>query len=254
VGAQGVDFLPDAGSSVSNGAVTFATTHWSVVLAAQGASPAADEALEELCRTYWGPVYTYLRLSGTRPEEAEDLTQGFFATLLERKGLNAVRKEKGRLRFYLLGSLKNFLADERRRAIAQKRGNGESLISFDDVRGSRRIVVEQSDRLTADQIFDRRWAVTVLEQVLAELQEEYDSAGKLKLFNEFKKLLMHESDRPSQAEIASEFGMAENAVKQAYHRFRRRYQILLRNEVAQTVPKQTDIEDELRDLIAALRA
>jgi len=255
VGAdEGVTSLAAIDSGRRNGGAAFATTHWSVVLTAQGASPAADEALEQLCRTYWRPVYSYLRLLGTRPEEAEDLAQGFFATLLKRRGLDAVRREKGRLRSYLLSCLKHFLADERRHAIAAKRGNIEFLISFEDLRRSRRIGLEQSDRLTPDEIFDRRWAVTVLEQVLAGLQKEYGSAGNLRLFNEFKELLMHESDRPAQAEIASKFGMTENAVKQAYHRFRHRYQILLRNEVARTVPKQTDVEDELRHLIAALRA
>jgi RNA polymerase sigma factor (sigma-70 family) len=241
-------------STENGGAVGFATTHWSLVLTAQGASPAADEALEELFRTYWKPVFSYLRLQGIRPEDAEDLTQGFFAVLLQRRGLDSVRKEKGRLRSYLLASLKNFLADEHRRAIAAKRGKRERLISFEELRDSRRIRLEHSDRLTADQIYDRRWAFTVLEQVLARLQEECRSAGNMRLFYQLKKLLTDEPGKPSQAQIASEFHMTENAVKQAFHRFRRRYQTLLRNEIARTVERSGDVEDELRHLIAALRA
>jgi RNA polymerase sigma factor (sigma-70 family) len=249
-----VTSLTGVDSTEGHGAVGFATTHWSVVLTAQGRSLGADDALEKICRTYWRPIYSFLRLQGVRPEEAEDLTQGFFVVLLERRGLDTVRKEKGRLRSYLLASLKNFLADERRRAIAAKRGKGEWLISFDELGDARQVCLEQRDRLTADQIYDRRWALTVLEQVLARLQEEYGSAGNIRLFYELKKLLMDEPDRPSQADIASELDMTENAVKQAFHRFRRRYQILLRDEISRTVATPTDVEDELRHLISALRA
>ncbi len=127
------------GLSAQNGAVAFATTQWSVVLTAQGESPAAQQALEKLCRTYWRPIYSFLRLQGVRPEEAEDLTQGFFALLLERRDLDNVRKEKGRLRSYLLVSLKHFLADERRRSMAAKRGKGQWLIPLEELRDNQRI-------------------------------------------------------------------------------------------------------------------
>jgi RNA polymerase sigma factor (sigma-70 family) len=243
---------PAAGGQ--QGGVAFTTTHWSVVLEAQGESPAAQEALEKLCRTYWRPIYSFLRLQGIRPEEAEDLTQGFFALLLERRDLNTVRKEKGRLRSYLLVSLKHFLADERRHAMAAKRGKGQWLIPLEELRDSRRIDFERMDRLTADQIYERRWALTVLEQVLARLREEYRSAGNLRFFDQLKKLLMDEPGRSSQAEIATEFGMTENAVKQAFYRFRQRYQFLLRDEIAHTVAMPSDIEDELRHLISVVRA
>jgi len=236
------------------GAVAFATTHWSVVLTAQGESLAAQEALEKLCRTYWRPIYSFLRLQNVRPEEAEDLTQGFFALLLERRDLNTVRKEKGRLRSYLLVSLKHFLADEWRRAIAVKRGKGQWLIPLEELRDTHRIDVDRSDRLTPDQIYERRWALTVLEQVLARLRDEYRNAGNIRFFDQMKKMLMDEPDRPSQAEIATEFGMTENAVKQAYHRFRQRYQLLLREEIAHTVAMPSDVEDELRHLISVVRA
>jgi RNA polymerase sigma factor (sigma-70 family) len=242
------------GCGMRNGAVSFATTHWSVVLTAQGESPAADEALEKLCSTYWRPIYAYLRLQGISPEEAEDLTQGFFAVILERRDLDSVRQDKGRLRSYLLVSLKHFMADERRRAMAAKRGKGQRLIPLEELRTDQRMCLEQRDRLTADQIYERRWALTVLEQVLGRLRDEYRSAGNIPLFNQLRKLLMDESGRLSQAEIADELGMTENAVKQAFHRFRRRYQFLLRDEIAQTVAAPSDIEDELRHLIAVVRA
>jgi RNA polymerase sigma-70 factor (ECF subfamily) len=152
--------LSATGETVRGPAV-FATTHWSVVLEAQGESPAAQDALEKLCRTYWRPIYGYVRRHGAGTEDAEDLTQGFFALLLERKDLNSVRKEKGRLRSYLLTSVKHFLADESRYAMALKR-KGQRLIPFDDIQEGKRIEPERRDQLTADQIYERRWAFTVL--------------------------------------------------------------------------------------------
>ena len=187
-------------------------------------------------------------------EDAEDLTQGFFALLLERKDLNTVRKEKGRLRSYLLSSLKNFLVDEARHAMAAKRGKGQRLIPLDEIREREHADIERSDRFTADQLYERRWAFTVLEQVMARLREEYRSAGNVRFFDQMKKMLMDEPDRPSQAQVATEFDMTENAVKQAFYRFRQRYQSLLREEIAHTVAIPGDIEDELRHLIAVVRA
>ena len=232
----------------------FATTHWSVVLEAQGESPAAQEALEKLCRTYWRPIYGFVRRQGASAEDAEDLTQGFFALLLERRDLNSVRKEKGRLRSYLLASVKHFLTDESRHAMALKRGKGQRLIPFDDVREGERIDAERCDRLTADQVYERRWAFTLLEQVITRLQEEYRGAGNLRFFDQMKKMLMDEPDRSSQAQVAIEFDMTENAVKQAFYRFRQRYQMLLRDEIANTVATPVDIDDELRHLISVVRA
>src|SRR2546430_7353481 len=155
------------------GAAAFTPTHWSVVLEAQGESPAAQQALEKLCRTYWRPIFAYLRRQGRSPEEAEDITQGFFAQLLERKSFDAVRKEKGRLRSYLLGALKYFVADEQRRAMAIKRGKGQRLIPLDEFRADYRIEMEPSDPMTAEMIYERRWALTVLERVLSRLKDEY---------------------------------------------------------------------------------
>ena len=235
------------------GGAAFTTTHWSVVLTAQGESPAAQQALEKLCRTYWRPIYAFLRRQGFGPEEAEDITQGFFAQLLERRKFSAVRKEKGRLRSYLLGALKYFLADEQRRAMAIKRGKGQRLIPLEVCAGER-IDMEPSDPMTAEMIYERRWALTVLERVLSRLKDEYVAAGNAALFDSLKELLPDEPGSPSQAEIAARLGMTENAVRQAFYRFRQRYQSLLREEIANTVATPGYIEDELRHLIAVLEA
>jgi len=237
-----------------NGLAAFATTHWSVVVEAQGESPAAREALEKLCRTYWRPVYSFIRRQGAGPEEAEDLTQGFFARLLERRDLETIRREKGRLRSYLLVSLKNFLANERSRAMTIKRGQGRSALPLEALGAREEMNLAPVDTLTADQIYERRWALTVLDQVLLRLGEEYRATGNGELFERLRQLLTDEHDRPSQAEIAAEFRMTENAVKQAFHRLRRRYRELLHEEIAHTVVAPGDIEDELRHLVAVLRA
>src|SRR5437899_7056142 len=166
--------------------VAFTTTHWSVVLEAQGESPAAQEALEKLCCTYWRPIYAFLRRQGFGPEEAEDMTQGFFAQLLERRKFSALRQEKGRLRSFLLGALKYFVADEQRRAMAIKRGKGQRLIPLEDLRADERIDVESADPVTAEMIYERRWALTVLEEVLDRLKNEYWTAGNAALFDSLK--------------------------------------------------------------------
>jgi RNA polymerase sigma-70 factor (ECF subfamily) len=230
----------------------FTTTHWSVVLEAQGDSPAAREALEKLCRTYWRPIYSFLRRQGIGPDEAEDLTQGFFALLLERKDLNTVRKEKGRLRSYLIVSLKNFLTDESRYAMAIKRGKGQRLIPLEELGVDERIQMEPPDLMTAEQIYEHRWASTVLDHVLSRLKDQYQAAGHAALFDSLKQLLPDEPGAPSQADVAAQLGMTENAVRQAFHRFRRRYQLLLREEIAHTVATPSDIEDELRHLISVV--
>src|SRR5438876_5356886 len=167
--------LSTTGETVHSPAV-FATTHWSVVLEAQGESPAAQEALEKLCRTYWRPIFAFLRRQGRPPEEAEDITQGFFAQLLERGKFSAIRKEKGRLRSFLLGALKYFVADEQRRAMAIKRGSGLRPIPLEELRAGDRIEMEPSDPMTAEMIYERRWALTVLERVLSGLKDEYLAA------------------------------------------------------------------------------
>lgn len=242
-----------AQSSVVAEGVAFVTTHWSVVLAAQADSPAADEALEKLCRTYWRPIYSFLRLDGRSVEDAQDLTQAFFTLLLERRDFEAVRQEKGRLRSYLLVSLKHFLVNERQRAMAIKRGKGRVLLSLDELLTREDHDPEPIDLLTADKIYERRWALTLLERVLSRLAEEYSIAGNASLFDQFKQFLAGDPNGPSQEMIGQKFGMTENAVKQAYHRFRRRYRELLCEEIAHTVAAPGDIDEELQHLIAVLR-
>jgi RNA polymerase sigma-70 factor (ECF subfamily) len=239
--------------AVSQPGVAFVTTQWSVVLAAQARSPAANEALEKLCQTYWPPIFSFVRREGRSVEDAQDLTQGFFARLLERQDFDAVRREKGRLRSYLLASLKHFLVNERERAMAIKRGQGRAPISLDELIARERSDPEPVDIMTADRIYERRWALTVLEQVLGRLSEEYHSAGNGQLFDRCKELLANEREGISQAEIAGELGMTENGFKQAYYRFRHRYRELLREEIANTVAVPGDVEDELRYLIWVLR-
>ncbi len=239
--------------STQKGTIAFSTTHWSVVLEAQGQSPAAHEALEKLCRTYWRPVYGFIRRQGTRPEEAEDLTQGFFSLLLERHDFDAVRKEKGRLRSYLLTSLKHFLASEHRRAMTAKRGKGQPLIPLEELSANERLEMEGAGAVSADRLYERRWALTLMEQVLRRLKEEYRTAGNAALFDSLKQLLPDEPGAQSRADIAMQLGMTDNALRQAFHRFRHRYQVLLREEIAHTVAIASDIEDELRHLISILR-
>ena len=245
--------LSAIGGNAHHGA-GFRTTQWSVVLEAQGESPAAQEALEKLCRTYWRPIFAFLRRQGVGAEEAEDLAQGFFAQLLERRKFSALRKEKGRLRSFLLGALKYFLADEQRRAMAIKRGKGHRLIPLEELRADEEIHMEPADPVTAEIIYERRWALTVLERVLSRLKDEYVGAGNAALFDSLKQLLPDEPGSPSQAEIAARLGMAENAIRQAFYRFRQRYRSLLREEIANTVATPGDIEDELRHLVAVLEA
>jgi RNA polymerase sigma-70 factor (ECF subfamily) len=249
-----VTSLSAIGGNAHHGPAAFTTTHWSVVLEAQGEPPAAQEALEKLCRIYWRPIYSFVQRQGAAPEEAEDITQGFFASLFERGSLSAVRREKGRLRSYLLGALKYFLADEQRRAMAIKRGKGQRLVPLEELRAQNRVEMEPADPLTAELIYERRWASTVLERVLNLLKDQYRATGNTALFDSLKQLLPDEPDAPSQADIAAQLGMTENAVRQAFHRFRQRYQLLLREEIAHTVATPGDIEDELRHLIAVVRA
>ena len=235
------------------GSIAFTTTHWSVVLKAQGQSPAAQEALEKLCRTYWRAVYSFIRRQGVRTQEAEDLTQGFFLLLLERRDFDAVRKEKGRLRSYLLTSLKHFIASEHRRAMTLKRGRGQRPIPLEELRANPEAAMEPAEALSADRLYERRWALTLMEQVLHRLKGEYCEAGQAALFDSLKQLLPDEPGTQSRADIAMQLGMTDNALRQAFHRFRHRYQFLLREEISNTVAVASDIEDELRYLISVLR-
>jgi RNA polymerase sigma factor (sigma-70 family) len=243
----------DAPGQNGFGGVAFTTTRWSVVLEAQSDLPAASEALEKLCRTYWWPIYSFVRRQGHTAEEAQDLTQGFFAMLLERHDFNAVRREKGRLRSYLLVSLKNFLAKAHRRELALKRGRGQSPIPLEDLSSRERADPEPADNLSADLIYERRWAFTLLERVLNNLEAEYRATENMALFQCLAELLAGEPIRPSQASVAQKLGMTEHAVRQAYYRLRQRYRELLRAEIANTVAVPGDVEDELRHFISVLQ-
>jgi len=244
-------------SDVQTKADAFATTHWSLVLIAQGQSAAAEEALEELCRIYWRPLYAFARRQGSDPEEARDLTQGFFQLLLTRRDLDAVRREKGRLRSYLLVSFKHFLGGERRREMTIKRGHGQWLIPLEELHATERANLPAGglvDSLSADRLYQRRWALALIEHVLKRLKNEYRATGNAFLFNSLNLLLPDEPDAPSRAEIAARLRMTDNALRQAFHRFRHRYQMLLREEIGHTVADPCEIEDELRQLIVVLRS
>src|SRR4029453_4688238 len=239
--------------TANGGAMTFTTTHWSVVLEAQGETPAAQRALEILCRTYWRPLYGFVRRHGLGREEAQDLVQEFFARLLEHRNLDTVRREKGRLRSYLLVSLKHFLASERHRASGVKRYESGLHIPLDELLESEVADFELAETSSADRLFERRWALAVLEQVLTRLESEYRAAKNAALFDRLKEFLVGERGRRTQAEIAAELGMTENAVKQAFHRVRQNYRVLVREEIAHTVAQPGDVEGELRHLVSVLR-
>ena len=244
-------------ADIQTEAAAFATTHWSLVLTAQGQSAAAEAALEELCRIYWRPLYVFACRQGYDPEEARDLTQGFFQLLLTRRDLEAARREKGRLRSYLLVCFKHFLGCERRREMTIKRGHGQWLIPLEELHATERSGLPAGvlvDSLSADRLYQRRWASTLIEHVLKRLKKEYRATGNAFLFDSLKLLLPDEPDAPSRAEIAARMGMTENALRQAFYRFRHRYQMLLREEIGQTVADPGEIEDELRQLIAVLRS
>ena len=223
------------------------------MLEAQGESPTAQKALEILCQTYWRPLYGFARRQGLGREEAQDLVQDFLARLLEHRNLDTVRREKGRLRSYLLVSLKRFLATERDRASGVKRYESGPHIPLDELLESEAADFELTETWSADRLYERHWALAMLEQVLGRLDSEYRAADNGALFDKLKEFLVGEQSRPLQAEIATELGMTENAVKQAFHRFRQRYRVLLREEIAHTVIAPGDIEDELRHLISVLR-
>ena len=231
----------------------FPTTHWSVVLAAgEHDSPKAADALEKLCGTYWYPLYAYIRRKGSNSHDAQDLTQGFFAHLFERNSLERVAREKGKFRSFLLASLNYFLADERDRARAQKRGGGREVLSFDAQKAEERYRLEPVDERSPEKIFERRWAMMLLDQVLSRLAQEFTDAGKRELFQRLQPFLVEGTGENTYAEVAREAGITEEALKKAVQRMRRRYHQLFREEIAQTVASSGEVEEELRHLCAVL--
>ena len=230
----------------------FATTHWSVVLAAgQHGSAAAEEALEKLCRTYWYPLYAYIRRRGSNVHEAEDLTQEFFARLLDKNSLADIRREGGKFRSFLLTALKHFLINEWQQRQAAKRGGGKPIISLDELDAEKRYQFEPADIATPELLFERRWAATVLDQVLRRLRARYAADGQTELFEALQPCLTGAEKAPAYSELATRLDTTESAVKMAVHRLRKRYGECLREEIALTVNSPAEIEDEIRCLIAA---
>lgn len=210
----------------------------------------ARDALGKLCTTYWYPLYAFVRREGKSAHDAQDLTQEFFARLLEKNWLGAVDRSRGRFRSWLLASMKHFLANEWDKSHAQKRGSGQALIPLDPADAESRYAHEPADHATADKLYDRRWAYAVLDAVLARLREEFSAAGKCELFDALKPALTGE--KSPYADIAARLGMSEGAVKVSVHRLRERYRDLIRAEIAETVATPDEIEAELRHLLEAL--
>ncbi len=233
----------------------FASTHWSMVLAAgQNDSPESDEALAALCQAYWYPLYAYARRRLSQAEDAQDLTQGFFAELVEKSQLRAVDPKRGKFRSFLLTAFKHYLSKERDRAAAKKRGGGRQSLSLDFASGESRYGLEPADHATPEYLFERRWALTLLEQALSQLRQEFAKAGKQKLFEGLKETLAGDGSGKPYAALATQLEMSEPAVKVAVHRLRRRYRELLRAAIGQTVSTPAEIDEELRDLFQAIRA
>jgi len=232
----------------------FATTLWTVILGAgEAGSSQAGEAMEKLCRTYWYPLYSYVRRRGYPAADAQDLTQEFFARLLQRPFLARVGPEKGRFRSFLLASMNNFLANEWDRAKAEKRGGKASFVSLDEESAEGRYVREDICDQQAERVFESRWALVLLETALARLQAEASSAGKGALFEKLKGFLETEPQPGEYAKLGGELGWTSGAVAVAVHRLRTRYRELLTEEVAATVSGTEEVEDELRHLMAALQ-
>ena len=242
--------LRDAPSTTSQ----FVTTHWSVVLEAGASdSPESNQALELLCRTYWYPLYAYVRRKSYSADDARDLTQEFFARLLARNYLSVADRNKGKFRSFLLGCLEHFLAREWTRAHAQKRGGGQPLFSLDETDAENRYLREPAHELSAEKIFDRRWATTLLDQAMARLREECLASKKGDLFEKSQNYLSGEKGEASYADLAATLGMSEGAIKVAVHRLRQRYGELVRAEIAQTVASPKEVDEELHYLFAVLR-
>jgi DNA-directed RNA polymerase specialized sigma24 family protein len=243
--------LRDARGAV--GQSLFATTHWSVVLASAGEdSLQAAAALEQLCRTYWYPLYYHVRRRGYGHEDAQDLTQGFLAQLLAHRSFGRADASKGRFRSFLLAGLNCFLADQRDRASAQKRGGQATLAFIDAGDADERYRLEPAEDRSPDKLFARQWALTLLDQVLARLEGEFREAGKLELFQRLRVFPVAGKGEASYAEAGAALGMSGEAMKKAVHRMRHRYYALFREKIAHTVADPAEVEDEMRYLCAVI--
>ena len=240
--------------NMSRDARQFVTTHWTLVLAARNeSSPDARQALEELCRMYWYPLYAFLRRQGYDSDKAQDLTQGFFARLLEKHYLDDVRPERGRFRTFLLTSLKHFTLNEHDREQAIKRGRGVRVVPLEIETAEGLYALEPRDDVTPESLFERRWALTLLDQALARVRREYVEAGKETLFDQLRPYLVREDDARAYTELGPELGMSEGAIRVAVHRLRRRFAAVLRAQIANTVSSDQEIEAELEYLLAVVR-
>jgi RNA polymerase sigma factor (sigma-70 family) len=238
------------GDERENKAPCFPLTHWSVVLSAgHPSSPDAQAALERLCRTYWYPLYAFLRRSGHDEAAAQDLIQSFFASLIEREWVAAADPTKGRFRSFLLICLKRFVSVQAQKAKALKRGGQNVIISLDDQDAAKRYAVETVEDLVPEAIFDRRWALTLLEQAWDRLRAECEAGGKLPLFEHLRAGETAKTKAPSQEQVAASLNMTESALKSALFRLRGRYREIVREEVAQTVGDRSDVDDEIRYLL-----
>jgi len=252
-GGVTTQMFPEKARPSSTGDAAFAETHWSVILRAKGPTTReAEDALEILCRTYWYPLYGYARRQGEPPANAQDLTQDFFAHLLEKNALQNVDPTKGKFRSFALASFKNFLANKRTYATALKRGGGRSFISLDQEDAEARFAAEPYHELSPDKAFDQTWALAVLSKVFSQLQKEYVAAGKSAVFEILQAHLSGDKTGESYANIATRLTTTEAAVKMAVMRLRRRYGQLLRVHIGQTVAAPEQVEEELRDLFSAL--
>ena len=245
---------PPDPKSVQVRAGGFASTQWSVVLLAGGERDAPDvqEALTRLCSVYWYPLYVFIRRQGHSADDAEDLVQEFFARFLEKDFLGAVDKNRGRFRTFLLACCQHFLANQRDFDRSQKRGGGRTTISLDFLAAAERYHREPASGETAETLYLRRWAITLLDQVLADLQRQYQAEGKGELFDHLKHVLLGVSEALSYARIGAALQMTEEAVRKAAQRLRQRYRIVLHECIADTVDQPERVEEEIRDLFAAL--
>jgi RNA polymerase sigma factor (sigma-70 family) len=232
---------------------SFATTHWTmIVTAGRDTSPEARRAMASLCEAYWYPVYAFVRRKCGDADEAVDLTQGFFARLLEKRDLAGVERGRGKFRWWLLLAVKHYLANERDRSRAAKRGGGRRPVSIDAADAESRYRLEPSHDVTPERIFERRWALALLEQVLSKLQQECRADGKERLFEALKECLGGGAHEGRYAQVAEELSMGEGAVRMAAHRLRRQYRELLRLEIAQTVETSEQVDEEISFLFDAV--
>jgi len=249
----GTHSLATPSAEVGDGRWVFVTTHWSVVLSARKQdSPQSAAALEALCRTYWYPLYAYVRRQGHSPHDSQDLTQEFFARLLQKDYLKAALREKGRFRTFLIVALKRFLANEWDRLRAQKRGGGQALLALDTESAEDRYRIEPPEGATAERLFERRWALTLLDRTMTRLREEFTASGKREEFKRLKACLTADRGEISYAEIARALGQSEGTVRVAVHRLRKRFREVFREEIAQTVSSPEEIESEVRYLVGVL--